>query len=92
MTMKLVPVFMQILALRTLKEKEKKKERKEKSLCYLTEFVITFSIFLIPLILIRWHLGAYFCTPEGKMGGKKKKKKKKNKKPNMELLLSYTYH
>lgn len=36
MTMKLVPIFMQILALRTLKkEKEKKKERKEKSLCYL---------------------------------------------------------
>lgn len=47
MTMKLVPIFMQILALRTLKkEKEKKKRKgKKKNLCYLTEFVITFSIF-----------------------------------------------
>lgn len=34
MTMKLVPVFMQILALRTLKkEKEKKKKKEKKKVC-----------------------------------------------------------
>lgn len=76
MTMKLVPIFMQILALRTLKrEKEKKKEeRKEKSLCYLTEFVITFSIF-DTTHFDQTTFGSLLLHTSGKNGREKKEKK-----------------
>lgn len=77
MTMKLVPIFMQILALRTLK-KEKKKKRKGKSLCYLTEFVMTFSIF-DTTHFDQTTFGSLLLHTRGKNGREKKAKKKKKR-------------
>jgi len=69
---------MQILALRTLKEKEKKK-KKEKSLCYLTEFVIAFSVF-DTTHFDQMTFGSLLLHTRGeKWEGKKKEKEKKKK-------------